>query len=129
RVLGSLKPNEAISRDFENAQKWEAAGETARAIAGLRNILDDNKGKPLQKNAQELLQKIEKRAEERLGQARDFQAKGKLAEALEALTDVQQRYTGLKAASDAGDLAAAITQANRQLGVELRHKRLRDLTA
>jgi tetratricopeptide (TPR) repeat protein len=129
RVLATLKPNEAISRDLENALKWEAAGETARAISALRNILDANKGKPVQKNAQELLQKIERRADEKIGQARDLQVKGKLVEALEALTDVQHHFAGLKAANDAGDLAAAITQANRQLGVELRHKRLRDLTA
>jgi hypothetical protein len=128
-VLASLKPNEVVSRDFENAQKWEAGGETARAILALRNILDDNRGKPLQKNALELLQKIEKRAEERLAQARDLQTKGKLAEALEALTDMQHHYAGLKVASDAADLAGKITAANAQLGVELRHKRLRELTA
>ncbi len=129
RVLASLKPNEVVSRDFQNAQNWEAGGEYARAIAALRNILDDNKARPLQKNAQDLLNKIEKRAEDRLGQAKDLQAKGKLIEALEALTDVQQRYAGLKAAADAGELAAALSQANRHLGGEMRHKRLRQLTA
>jgi thioredoxin-like negative regulator of GroEL len=129
RVLASLKPNEAISRDFDNAQKWEAAGEYARAISALRNILDDTKSKPLQKSAQDLLQKIEKRAEERLGQANELQAKGKLVEALEVLSDVQQRYAGVKAAVDASEVAAKITQANGQLGAELRLRRLRELTA
>ncbi len=129
RVVALLKPKEVISRDFENAVKWEAGGEYARAISALRNVLDDNKSKPLQKNAQELLQKIEKRAEDRLAQAKDLQAKAKSVEALEALADVRHRFAGLKIANDAGDLAAAITQANRQLGAELRLKRLRELTA
>jgi Protein of unknown function, DUF255 len=129
RVLATLKPNEAISREYDNARKFEGAGEYARAITALRNVLDDNKAKPLQKNAQELLQKIEKRAEERLGQAKDLQAKGKSVEALEALADIQHRFAGLKIAGEAGDLAGSITQANRQVGAELRLKRLRELTA
>ena len=129
RVVASLKPKEAISRDLENAVKWEAAGDFARAIAAVRNVLDDNKAKPLQKNAQELLQKIEKRAEDQFGQAKELQAKGKTVDALEALADVRFRFAGLKVANDAGELAASITQANRQMGAELRLKRLRELTA
>jgi tetratricopeptide (TPR) repeat protein len=129
RVVAALTPKEAISRDFENAVKWDAIGEYARAVSALRNVLDDNKSKTLQKNAQELLQKIEKRAEDRLGQAKDLQAKGKSVDALEALSDIQRRFAGLKTANDAGELAASITQANRQLGAELRQKRLRELTA
>ena len=122
RVLATLKPSEPASVDFQNAQNWEKDGDYPRAIAALRNVLDDSRAKPLQKNAEELLQKIQKRAEDRLSQAKELQAKGKLAEALDALSDVNQRFAGLKISRDAGDLVQSLERANRQLAVEHRQQ-------
>lgn len=128
RVLLSVKPNETIVKDFENAKQWEAAGEYARAVLALRTVLDDNRARPVHKAAEELLQKIEKRAEDRMALAKDLQAKGKLAEALEALSEVQTQFAGLKTANDAVELSTKIASSNTQLRAELRAKRLRDLT-
>lgn len=129
RVLATLKPSEPASRDFENAQNWEKSGEYARAIAALRNVLDDAKAKPLQKNAEDLLRKIEMRAQERISQAKDLQAKDKLSDALDILSDVQRSFAGLRIAREAGEMADAIERAHKQLTAERRLKRVRDLTA
>ena len=127
RVLATLTPSITAKTDYENAVKWESAGEYARAVSTLRGILDDGKARPFHPNAEELLQKIEKRALDRLALAKDMQAKGQNAKALEALTEMQRLYAGLKASAEAGDLITKLVQANSQLRVEQRNKRARDL--
>jgi tetratricopeptide (TPR) repeat protein len=128
-LISVSRPNELGSVDYENAKKWEAVGEYGRAVSALKNVLDDSKSKAQHTSAQELLDKIERRADERLTLAKSLQASGKLAEAMEALTDLQQQFAGLKAANDAAELANKLGTANTQLRAELRHKRLRELTA
>src|SRR5262249_11502437 len=62
-LISVSRPNEVVSIDFENAKKWEAVGEYGRAVSALRNVLDDNKSKSQHKSAQDLLDKIERRAD------------------------------------------------------------------
>ena len=127
RVIASLTPTDTMQRDYQNAQKWEAAGEYARAIASLRTILDDGAGRPIQKNAQELLQKIEKRAEIQMSRAKELQDKGQAAEALESLTEMLRQFPGLQASKDASEMIGKLAQSNTQLKVDQRNKRVREL--
>jgi TolA-binding protein len=127
RLLASITPTDASQKDFQNALKWEAAGDNARAILALRSILDDNKGNAIEKNARELLQKIEKRAEDRLAQAKAQMDKGQNADALETLTDVLRQYPGVTASNQASDLIAKLAQSNGELKNAQRTKRVREL--
>jgi len=127
RLLATLTPSEALQRDYLNAVKWEANGEYGRAISALRGILEDGTGVSLQKNAQELLGKIEKRAEERMLAAKALQDKGQFSEALEALTDVLRVYPGLQTTKVAADKIAKLAQSNEGAKVAQRTKRVREL--
>jgi Thioredoxin-like len=129
RVLATLYPNDAAKGELENAAKWEASGEYARAITVLRNILDDQKAISLHRNAQDLLQKIEKRGDEHLMRAKEMNARGQTLEALESLTDVRRQFLGVKASKDAGEMIATLIQGNSQLKLEQRSKRVRELLA
>jgi outer membrane protein assembly factor BamD (BamD/ComL family) len=126
-LLSSLAPSDATKRDFENAQKWESAGDYPRAIATLRTILDDPKSNPVQKNARELLQKIEKRAEAHLAAAKSLSDKGQGAEAFESLNDLVRQYPGSQASKSASDLMDKMIKANAQLKTEQRAKRATEL--
>src|SRR5579862_4409353 len=64
-LISVSRPNEVVSVDYENAKNWEAVGEYGRAVSALKNVLDDSKSKAQHKIAQDLLDKIERRAEER----------------------------------------------------------------
>jgi outer membrane protein assembly factor BamD (BamD/ComL family) len=127
RLITSLKPSDAMKRDYDNALKWEAGGEYPRAIAALRDILDGEKGRPLQKNAQELLQKIEKRAENQLARAKELRDNGQAAEALEILTDMVRQYPGLQVSKNASDMIGKLVQDNAQLKTAQRNKRALEL--
>ena len=127
RLLASLTPTDTMKQDYDNALKWDAAGEYPRALAALRTILDDEKAGPLQKNARELLQKIEKRSEIQLGRAKELQDKGQASEALEALTDMTRQFPGMLASKQATELIGKLVQNNAQLKVEQRNKRVQEL--
>jgi thioredoxin-like negative regulator of GroEL len=127
RLITSLTPSDTMKRDYDNALKWEAGGEYTRAIAALRDILDGEKGRPLQKNAQELLQKIEKRAQMQLARAKELQGNGQTAEALEILTDTLRQYPGLQASKNASDMIGKLVQENAQLKIAQRNKRALEL--
>jgi tetratricopeptide (TPR) repeat protein len=116
-----------MQKDFANAQTWEVAGDYARAISTLRNILTEDKGQPVQKNARALLDKIEKRAAECIAHAKELQAKGQLAEALESLNETQRQFSGLQASKDALELIAGIERANVELRTAQRNKRAAEL--
>jgi len=127
RLVASLTPTDAAQKDLQNAQKWEASGDNARAILALKSVLEDNKGNALEKSAQELMQKIEKRANDRLAQAKDQIEKGQNVEALESLTDVLRQYPGLAASNQASELIGKLAQSNGDLKVAQRTKRVREL--
>jgi tetratricopeptide (TPR) repeat protein len=129
RVVATLNPNELVKSDLESAVKWEAGGEYARAIGVLRNILDDQKATPLHKDAQDLMQKIDKRGAEQFARAKDLYNQGQAVEALESLTDIRRQFMGVKASKDAGEMIAALINGNAQLKLEQRTRRVRELLA
>jgi thioredoxin-related protein len=129
QVVSRLTPPDTMQRDLANAQTWEAAGDYPRAIAALRMILTDETGRPAQKTARALLDKIELRAADSLAKGRELQTKGKLAEAVEALTDTQKMYVGLQASRDALELISKIEQANVEFRNAQRSKRAQEMLA
>lgn len=129
RLLASLAPTDLFKKEFEKAVKWESDGECARAITALRGILDDDKARAGHKNAEELLQKIEKRADEQLARAKELQSKGQAIEAIESLTDVRRQFVGIKASRDAADMIGSLLQNNAQIKAEHRGKRVKELLA
>jgi thioredoxin-like negative regulator of GroEL len=129
RLVASLAPTDAHQKDFQNALKFDAAGDYVRAIASLKTILEDNRGRPIEKNARELMQKIEARAEQRLATAKEQLDGGKHVEALESLTDVLKAFPGVPAANLASEMIAKLVQANNDLKVAQRTKRARELLA
>ncbi len=133
RLLISLTPPDPIVKDLENAIRWENEGDYARAISTLRNILDDPRERPIQKNAHEVLKRIQQRAEDRINVARDLHAKNQNAAAINTLTEMMRSYPGLQATKDAADLISKIAQSNReQMEVQKatdRTRRARDLLA
>ncbi len=127
RLVASVTPADAVKRDFDAAVKWESAGEYARAIIALRAILDDGKGGVLQKSAQDLLKKVEKRAEERFAQAQALHEKGQTAEALETFSELVRTFPGLAVSREASDQITKLSTANEGAKVAQRSKRVREL--
>jgi thioredoxin-like negative regulator of GroEL len=127
RLVTSLAPSDTLKREYENAVKWEAAGEYTRAINALRNILDSERGRDQHKNSRELLQKIEKRAEIQLARAKELQDKGQAAEALETLTEMLRQYPGLQVTKIASGMIGKLVQGNAQLKLEQRSRRALEL--
>jgi thioredoxin-like negative regulator of GroEL len=129
RVLATIAPSENLQRDYENALKWEAAGRFDRAIAVLLDLTEASQARPIQKSVQELLEKIEKRAEDNLAKAKELQDKGKNAEALETLTDTLRQFPGLKASNLASEMITKLVHANGQLRIDQRTRRAAELMA
>jgi thioredoxin-like negative regulator of GroEL len=127
RVVASLKPADTRKQDFEAAAKWEKAGDYPRAINALRSILDDEKARPLHKESQELMAKIEKNAAAQVARAKDLHGKGQTLEAMESLADVRRLFAGSKVSKEAGDLINALAKANTQVHADHRNKRVREL--
>jgi thioredoxin-like negative regulator of GroEL len=127
RLLATLTPSDGMKREYENALKWESSGDFPRAISTLRSILDLDKGGPMQKIAQELLQKIEKRADTQLAHAKELHQKGQAAEALETLSELLRQYPGLTATKEASEMIGKLAQANAQLRADQRNRRAIEL--
>jgi hypothetical protein len=130
RMSGNLQAPEWMQRDLQSAGQKMQQGEYAAAIAGLRGILDDPKGRPLQAQAQKHLDAIEQKAMERVGQARDLNDKGRAPEAIAHLADTVRYFPGLEASRQANDLMNRMKdQANLEKSAALRTLRARDLLA
>jgi tetratricopeptide (TPR) repeat protein len=110
------------------ATSWIQKGQYARAIAALKTIVDDGKGRPIQAGADKLLTELEHMAAQRLAKAKELRAKGQTMEAIEALTDTLRVFPGLDAAKEAGDLLAKLVQ-NPDIRNQQRGRRARELLA
>ncbi len=128
RALVALTPSDWMNRDLQNATKWTTAGDFARAIPALRNLLEEPKAKPLHPQASKLLADIEKKAAQHVAHARALQEKGQLPEAIEVLTEAMRAFPGLETTKGAAAVLAQIVQ-NPEARDKHRTKRARDLLA
>jgi thioredoxin-related protein len=97
-----------MARDFQEATKATGTGDYARAVALLKNIVEDGKERPLQGKAREALQEIEMQATGRLARAKQMDEKGQPLEALDLLTELLRKYAGTQAAADGSKLLASL---------------------
>ena len=125
RVLASTTTPEWMTRDFQEAVKAQGAGDPARTVSLLKNIVDDGKERPVQVRARQMLAEVENQAAAKYAQARNLIDHGELAKGNDALKEVIRNYAGTPAARDANVLIQSI--ANRMETGEERTRRARDL--
>lgn len=130
RVTANLNAPDSMQRDLQMAGQKTQKGDYPAAIAMLRGILDDPKGRPLYPQAQRQLDIIEQKGMERLAQARDMTDKGLSSEALLFLADTVRNFPGIEASRQANDLLARLKdQAKIDQSTALRGQRAKELLA
>ncbi len=102
--VSALQTPDWMARDYQEVGKAVSAGEYARAVSLLRNILAIDKDLPLQAKARETLHEIEMQASGRLERAKQLDEKGQTLEALDLLTGLLSQYAGTQAAVDGAKL-------------------------
>jgi thioredoxin-related protein len=128
RTLARLTPPEWMIRDYENAGKWLAREEFAPAITALKRIVEDGGARSVQTKAQQLLDGLEQRVQERLAASRQLQSKGQLNEAMQTLTLTMRDFAGLNTTREVVETLARLEQ-NPQLRQEQRSRRAKELLA
>jgi thioredoxin-like negative regulator of GroEL len=128
RALATVTVPDWMQRDLQLATKLIQGGDYARAIAALKTILEDGKGRPAQANAEKLLKDLEQKAAEGLAKAKELQDKSRMAEAMETLTETMRVFPGTQAAKEASELMIRIAQ-GPEIRNQQRTKRARELLA
>jgi thioredoxin-like negative regulator of GroEL len=126
KALGAAAGPDWMARDYQEATKAINAADFARAIALLKNLIDDGKDRPVQVKAKQLLQDLELQATGRLTQAKQLNEKGQTAEALDLLRELLLSFAGTKAATEGGQMVSTIA-AKPEVKVEQRTRRAREL--
>jgi thioredoxin-like negative regulator of GroEL len=126
RTAAAVLPPEWMQRDLHNATRWAAAGDYARAIPALRGIVEDGKARAVQVTAQKLLDDIEHKAAERIGQARQLADKGRSTEAVELLSETVRLFPGLASSREANELFGRLAQVT-EYRAQQRTRRAKDL--
>jgi thioredoxin-like negative regulator of GroEL len=126
RVLAQVTSPDWMQRDLGMAAGWMKTGNYARAIAALKTIVDDGKGRPVQASAAKLLADLEQKAAERLLKAKELENKGRTSDAIESLTETIRVFPSLQASKDAADRLAKFAQ-SPDIRNQQRGKRAREL--
>jgi tetratricopeptide (TPR) repeat protein len=121
KVLSAVGTPDWMRHDFEAAEKAIKESDHPRAIALLRNVVDDGKNRPVQLKARKLLQELEKQAAERATQAKELAERGKTTEAIAAINQLNKTYPGTLAARESKQLMLRL--ASRAEGRALERKR------
>jgi len=124
-VTGQSEP-EWMIRDQKLAQQWILSKEYTRAIASLKNIIEDGKTRPVQITARKTLQELEAVGQEKLAHAKELFDKGQSVEAIEAANDTIRTFAGLQVAREGGSLLSRFMQSPDMPGQQ-RAKRAREL--
>src|SRR5262245_24278608 len=126
RVLASMTNPEWMLRDYQLAAKLLTSGEYARAIALLRNVVEDGVGRPVQLEAQKQLAALEQKARDRVLKAKQLSDAGQHSQALQMLTEAIHDFPGLQASREAADMMARIAQ-NPDIRSQQRLRRAQEL--
>lgn len=108
KILVDVGTPDWMRRDFEAGEKAVAAGEFAKAISLLRNVVEDGKARPVQVKARTFLADLEKRASEDASRARALADKGQTREAIAALDKLNKSFPGTLAARRGTQLMAEL---------------------
>jgi thioredoxin-related protein len=128
RVLVALGNPEWMVRDYQEAAKAIAASDYARAIALLKSIVADGHELPVQVKAKQVLRDLEQQAAGRLAQARQLAEKGETARAIALLSELLRAFAGTQAATESGELLAALT-AKPEVQTQVRLRQAREVLA
>ena len=128
RILGGLNNPAWIARDFEEASKAVAAGDYAKAIALIKNIIEDGKDRPQQVKARQMLHDLEQQAAGLLARARQMDEKGQTPQAIHTLSGLLKSYAGTQAAVESGKLLDVLSS-RPEFKVQIRGHRARELLA
>jgi thioredoxin-related protein len=120
RAVALVVAPEWMQRDYHDAAKAAADGEPAKALALLKNVVEDGKDRPVQAKARQLVVELEQRAATQLAEAKALPDRAKSSEALTRLT---QTFPGTAAARDAAQVLAVRAEA----GDSNRSRKARDL--
>jgi tetratricopeptide (TPR) repeat protein len=96
-------------RDVEAAGKAVASADHAKALALLRNVVEDGRSRPAQVKARKMIQDLEKQAEDQAARARDLASKGKTSEAIASIQQLSKSYPGTLADREGKQLLLKLT--------------------
>jgi thioredoxin-related protein len=94
KVLATVGTPDWMTRDHEAAVKALAAGDSARALTLLRNVVEDGKSRQVQVKARQLIADVERRAAEQAAKAKELAEQGKTEEATVAIDKLGRDYPG-----------------------------------
>jgi outer membrane protein assembly factor BamD (BamD/ComL family)/thioredoxin-related protein len=109
RSIASVATPEWMNQDYKDAFTLLQDGEYPRAIAMLKNIVEDGKDRPVQVKARARLQEIDKQALAQLQRARQLADHGQKSEAIKVASELAKAYDGTLAAHEGSQLVAALT--------------------
>jgi tetratricopeptide (TPR) repeat protein len=121
RTVAMVVAPEWMLRDFQDATAAVAAGDAAKALSLLNNIVEDGKERPLQTKARHMLRDLEQQAATRLAEAK---AESDRVKSVESLTKLTHSHPGTPAAREAAQLLTARVEASESSG---RSRRARDV--
>jgi hypothetical protein len=120
RAVAMVVAPDWMLRDYQDAAAAAAAGDAAKALTLLKNVVEDGRDRPVQVKARQLMQDLERQASSRLAAARTQVDRSKSSETLNRLT---QTHPGTPAAREAAQLLTARADA----GDDNRARHARDL--
>jgi thioredoxin-like negative regulator of GroEL len=104
---------EWMARDFQAATEAREKGDYARALALLRDVVEDGKDRPVQAKARQLLKELEEQAATRVARARELADGGRRSEAVDALNEVANTFPDTPAAREGRQFAFQLTSRSK----------------
>jgi thioredoxin-like negative regulator of GroEL len=128
KVMDLVANPEWMKRDYDAAGKAIGASDYARALALLKNVVQDGKDRPVQVKAKQLLQDLEQQGAGRLVRARQLADKGQTIEAIDTVTELVRVFAGTQAATDGGEMLTSLAK-KPEIKDGQRSRRARELLA
>jgi tetratricopeptide (TPR) repeat protein len=109
RTLLAVFTPEWMVRDFKAATEAVESGDYARAIALLKDLVEDGKDRPVQAKARQQLKVLEDQATVRFARVRQLAERGQNAEAMDAVNELVRTFPGTRAAREGSQLLFTLT--------------------
>jgi thioredoxin-like negative regulator of GroEL len=129
QVLVSVGVPDWMQRDFQEAGKALTAGNCAKALSLLKNVVEDGKDRPIQARARQILEELENQAADRCARAKQLAAKGEHAKAVEAIRELARAYPGTLAVHEGKRLEATLASRSSSPALSPRARQAKDLLA
>ena len=110
RALTLVSNPEWMQCDYQEAGKAIGSSDYSRAIALLKNVLQDGKERPIQVKARQILEDLEQQSAGRLARAKQLADKGETTEAIDKMTELIRVFAGTQAATEGAHLLTALAK-------------------